>query len=69
MKPNLKLLVAIRERGMRQIDFARRVGDHRTFVSRVVNGWINLDESRKSKYAKVLGKTKEELFNEAKHPH
>ena len=63
MEQNLKLLTAIRERGMRQVDFARVVGDHFTFVSRVVNGWVNLDDRRKSKYAKTLGKNVQELFD------
>jgi cyanate lyase len=63
MQQNLKLLTAIRERGMRWVDFAKAVGDHFTFVSRVVYGWVNLDDSRKSKYAKVLGKPVKELFN------
>ena len=62
MQQNLRLLVAIRERGMRQVDFAKAVGDHFTFVSRVVNGWMNLDDKRKAKYAKVLGKPIQELF-------
>lgn len=64
MQQNLRLLTAIRERGMRQVDFARSVGDHFTFVSRVVNGWINLDDRRKHKYAKTLGKSVQELFGE-----
>ena len=63
MEQNLKLLTAIRERGMRQVDFAKAVGDHFTFVSRVVNGWVNLDDRRKSKYAKTLGKNIGEIFD------
>jgi len=62
MEQNLKLLTAIRERGMRQVDFAKAVGDHHTYISRVVNGWINLDSARKERYAKVLGKPVKELF-------
>ena len=62
MQQNLKLLTAIRERGMRQVDFAKAVGDHFTFVSRVVNGWTNLDDRRKTKYAMTLGKSVQELF-------
>ena len=62
MKQNLKLLVAIRELGMRQVDFAKAVGDHPTFVSRVMNGWVNLDDRRKVKYANKLGKSVKELF-------
>lgn len=62
MKQNLKLLTAIRQCGMRQNDFAKAVGDHFTFVSRVINGWINLDARRKAKYAKILGKEVDDLF-------
>jgi hypothetical protein len=64
MKTNIKLLSAIRERGFRQIDFAKVVGDHHTFISRVVNGWVNLDDVRKAKYARVLGKETTELFED-----
>jgi ribosome-binding protein aMBF1 (putative translation factor) len=63
MKTNLKLLTAIRKKGMRQKDFAKVVGEHETFISRVVNGWINLDEVRKAKYAKMLGCTVDDLFS------
>ena len=62
MKQNLKLLTAIRERGMRQKDFAKAIGDHHTFVSRVINGWVNLDTHRKEKYAKALGHKVKDLF-------
>ena len=48
MKTNIKLLSAIRERGFRQVDFAKVVGDHHTFISRVINGWINLELGTKS---------------------
>jgi hypothetical protein len=65
MKQRLRLLVAIREAGFRQIDFAKAVGDHETVVSRVVNGWLNLPEERKKKYAEVLCKSVEELFSDA----
>ena len=64
MKQNIKLLAAIRERGFRQIDFAKVVNDHHTFISRVINGWINLDERRKVKYARALGKKTTELFED-----
>jgi len=64
MKANIKLLAAIREKGMRQVDFAKAVGDHHTFISRVVNGWINLDEPRKARYARALGKKTSELFED-----
>ncbi len=64
MEPNLKLLMAIREKGMRQVDFAKEVGDHFTTISRVVNGREILDDRKKAKYAKALGKSVPELFGE-----
>jgi len=64
IKTNVKLLSAIRERGFRQNDFAKAVGDHHTFISRVINGWINLDEARKARYARALGKKTTELFDD-----
>jgi hypothetical protein len=64
MKQNINLLSAIRERGFRQVDFAKVVGDHHTFISRVINGWINLDDARKAKYARALGKKQSELFDD-----
>lgn len=63
-KPNLNLLVAIREKGLRQRDFCKLVGDDDAIVSRAINGSFNLDESRKIKYAKALGKRPEELFKD-----
>ena len=62
MEKNLKLWMAIQENNLRQKDFARLVGDHHTFISRVVNGWINLDEYRKIKYARILGRKVEDIF-------
>ena len=64
MKQNIKLLAAIRECGFRQNDFARVVGDHETIISRVINGWHNLDDRRKAKYARALGKKPSELFDD-----
>jgi ribosome-binding protein aMBF1 (putative translation factor) len=59
---NIALLVAIRKRGWRQVDFAREVGDHFTFVSRVVNGHVILDKDHKKRYAKALRAKVHELF-------
>ena len=63
MKQNLKLLVAIREQNLRQVQFAKIVGDHHTYLSGVINGRINLDQGRKSKYARALNKRVDELFD------
>jgi hypothetical protein len=64
VEPNIKLLSAMRENGLRQRGFAKRVGDHESFVSRVVNGWVNLDKDRKKKYAKILKKKVEDIFSD-----
>lgn len=61
---NIRLVVALKERGLKQRDFARLVGDHETMISRVVNGTWNLDEERKIRYARVLKKKPEDLFVE-----
>jgi transcriptional regulator with XRE-family HTH domain len=59
---NFELYKAIREKGLRQRDFARLVGDHESVVSRIVNGvWIP-DELRKVRYARALGRKPDEVF-------
>ncbi|BBO72768.1 hypothetical protein DSCW_01850 [Desulfosarcina widdelii] len=60
---NTSLLVAIKEKGWTQKEFSAIAGDHPTFVSRVINGWINLDDARKAKYAKVLDCEVGDLFD------
>ena len=62
MVGNLKLLVAIRRRGLRQGEFAKLVGDSASLISRVINGRENLDEERKLRYARTLKCHPEELF-------
>ena len=64
MKENLKLLNAIRSKGLKQKDFAILVGDKDSMVSGVIRGRLNLDDKRKIKYAKVLNCKTEELFEE-----
>lgn len=63
-KYNARLLCALKQRGLTQRAFAKAVGDHEVFISRVINGWINIDEDRKARYATVLGQKKEDLFND-----
>ena len=59
---NAALWAAIREKGLWQKDFARVVGDDPSVVSRVINGWYNLDPIRQASWARVLGRKPEELF-------
>ena len=61
---NFELFKAIRDKGLRQRDFARLVGDHESVVSRIINGVWNADELRKIRYAKVLGRKPSEIFSE-----
>ena len=62
VKYNIQLLTALKEKGLTQKEFAEIVGDHPTFVSKVVNGWANLDVPRQRLYAKALKKPVKELF-------
>jgi len=64
MQENLKLLNAIRSKGLKQKDFASLVGDKDSMVSGVIRGRLNLNDERKIKYAKVLNCKIEELFVE-----
>jgi len=64
VKQNLSLLVAIRENGLRQQDFARIVGDDPAIVSRAINGTYNLDDRRKIRYARALRRKPEEIFSD-----
>jgi ribosome-binding protein aMBF1 (putative translation factor) len=64
MQENLKLLNAIRTKGLKQKDFARLVGDKDSMVSGVIRGRLNLDDEQKIKYARILDCKIEELFEE-----
>lgn len=61
-RTNFELLQAIREKGLRQRGFAQLVGEHESVISRIINGTWNIDEMRKIKFAKVLGKNPDDLF-------
>ena len=65
MNFNVKLLGALKERGISQRGFARMVGEPEAKVSRVINGLWNIDQANKQKYAKVLGLHVEDIFPEA----
>ena len=59
---NFELFKAIRQKGLRQRDFAVIVGDDESVVSRIVNGvWVP-DVERKLRYARALGKKVDEVF-------
>jgi hypothetical protein len=61
-QPNLNLLLAIKNQGFTQKDFGAIVGAHPSFISRVVNGWVNLDYRTKIRYAKAVNRKVEEVF-------
>jgi transcriptional regulator with XRE-family HTH domain len=42
-------------------DFARAAGDDPATVSRIING-MNTSQERKKRYARILGRSVEELF-------
>jgi len=62
MKEKIKLLVAIREHGFRQRDFAKVVGTQESIVSEVISGKRNIDSVKQKKWARALGKKPDELF-------
>jgi predicted XRE-type DNA-binding protein len=64
MKENLNLLIAIRQVGIRQRDFAKLVGVNESIISSVINGRINLRASEKLKYARALKRKPEGIFPE-----
>ncbi len=59
---NFELLRAIKEENLTQREFARLVGDHESIVSRVINEIWNIDERRKIRYSKALGRKVREVF-------
>jgi len=62
MEQNLKLLTAIRKKGMSQKDFAKKVGEHETTISRIICGWFNIDDAKKEKFARILEREVNEIF-------
>lgn len=62
MKKNIKLLMAIRGQGLFQRDLAQMVNTSESTVSEVVRGNRKLDLARQIRWAKALGRKREELF-------
>ena len=61
-RTNFEFLRAIREIGLRQREFAQLAGEHESVISRIINGTWNIDQMRKIKFSKILGKKPEDLF-------
>ena len=59
---NVRLVAAIKERGLTQLDFAKIVGDDPSVVSRIINGRWNADQMRKRKYSRALRMKPDDLF-------
>ncbi len=64
MKQNLKLLNAIRQKGLRQYEFASIVGIDQYLLSRLIRGHVNLDPVRKLRIAKALKRRVSDLFDD-----
>lgn len=62
LKCNTKLLVMIRKKFRTQLAFSKEVGIHQTEISQVINGWFNLSNDRKKKYAKTLDCKVDDIF-------
>jgi transcriptional regulator with XRE-family HTH domain len=63
MRQRINLLLAIREKELRQREFARIVGAHESVVSEVISGKRNLDLSKQVQWAKALDRKPEEIFS------
>ena len=61
---NVKLRKKIKERFNSQVAFAYHLGEHDSFVSKVVRGWKILPPERQDKWAKALKAEPKELFKE-----
>ncbi len=59
---NFELLRALKDKGLRQNEFARLVHEDPATVSRVINSILMPKPQRRRKYAHVLGKTVDELW-------
>lgn len=46
-----------------QADFAMKIGEDETYVSRVIHGRRELDQKKQARWAKALRTTKEDLFD------
>jgi transcriptional regulator with XRE-family HTH domain len=61
---NFNLMKRIKERGMTQKEFAKKVKVSGTLVSLVITGKYNLERDRQERFAKALETSVEELFPE-----
>jgi DNA-binding XRE family transcriptional regulator len=66
---NLKIKIALIEKGETQYRLAQILECDPSVVSRIVNGWIQPDKETKNKISKFLGKPVNELFPESNTAH
>ena len=62
VKKNLKLWMAIKEANLSQRKFSQIVDEEESHISKVVNGWMLIPDEKQEKWARVLGRKPEELF-------
>jgi len=62
MKTNIKLIVELRKRGLRQRDFAKMIDERESKLSGVINGRLNLSDEEMDKWASALGLTANKIF-------
>jgi len=60
---NFKWFQAMKEEGITARDFAKITGDSEALISLFLNGHRKIDPVRQIKYAKLLRRKPEELFN------
>jgi transcriptional regulator with XRE-family HTH domain len=64
---NIKLKTRIIEKGLSQLKIARDTGVSDSYLSKVVNGWVDPPKEVKAKLAGVLGSNIKEIFPGVKH--
>jgi transcriptional regulator with XRE-family HTH domain len=59
---NIRLKTKIIERGLSQLRVARDAGVSDSYLSKVINGWLDPSNEIKARLASVVGCTVEEIF-------
>ena len=64
LKPHTKLLSAIREKGWRQTDLAKKSGIIDPVISQTITGRYNMDEKERRLVCEALGVSVKSIFGD-----
>lgn len=62
MALNKRLRIATMERGITQVELAKRVGIHETRLSKIARGYLEPNDGEKRAIAKVLRTSVDQIF-------